>query len=65
MKNMMSAGNISSSGSGVTKIKTIGPKQEPANYGPWTKSGPQPVFTKMFYEGSHAHLFTNFLWLHS
>ena len=35
MKNMMSAGNISSSGSGVTKIKTIGPKQEPANYALW------------------------------
>ena len=49
MKNMMSAGNISSSGSGVTKIETIGPKQESANYGPWAKSGPQPVLTNTFY----------------
>ena len=49
MKNMMSAGNISSSGSGVTKIETTGPKQESANCGPRPKSGPQPVFTNTFY----------------
>lgn len=38
-KNMRSAGKISSLGSGVTKIETISPKQESANYGPLTKSG--------------------------
>ena len=59
MKNMMSAG----SGSGVTKIETIGPKQESANYGPWTKSGPQPVFTNTFLlDQSHHHSFAYCLW---
>lgn len=37
---MILAGDINSSGSGVTKIENIGPKQESANYGLKTKSGP-------------------------
>lgn len=49
VNNTMPAGNISSWGSGLTKIENIGPKQESANYRPQTKYGPQPVFINKFY----------------
>lgn len=47
-KDMMSAGNMSSLGSGVTKIEYIALKQESAIYGPWTKYDPKAVFINKF-----------------